>query len=49
MNKGLPEYFPLQRYNISVEDEELVQENLDSVANVARFVETKLNTAGCEA
>lgn len=29
------------KYKITVADEELVPENLDSIANVARFVESK--------
>ena len=31
-----------ERYAITIEDEELVPENLDSLSNVARFIERKL-------
>jgi acyl carrier protein len=33
------------RYAITIEDEELVPENLDSIANLLRFVERKLQVA----
>lgn len=31
-----------ETYNIKVEDEELIPENLDSLNNVAAFIETKM-------
>lgn len=31
-----------ESYGITVEDEELVPENLDSIANVVRYIQTKL-------
>jgi acyl carrier protein len=31
-----------ERYAITIEDEELVPDNLDSLSNVARFIERKL-------
>jgi acyl carrier protein len=34
-----------ETYNITVEDEELVPENLDSVSNLVRFVNQKLDQA----
>jgi acyl carrier protein len=34
-----------ETFNIKVEDEELVPENLDSVSNLVRFVNQKLNQA----
>lgn len=37
-----------EEYGISVADEELVPENLDSIANVVRYVEAKRH-AGAEA
>ena len=33
-----------ESYEITIEDEEMIPENLDSVENVARFVSTKKNT-----
>jgi acyl carrier protein len=38
--------FVEQKYGISIGDKELVPENLDSVANVSRFVARKLETRG---
>lgn len=38
-----------ERYGIRVEDSELIPENLDSIANVAAFVRTKLNGSAAEA
>lgn len=35
-----------ERFGISVEDRELLPQNLDSIGNVARFVERKLAGAG---
>lgn len=35
-----------ERFGISVEDRELLPQNLDSIDNVARFVERKLAGAG---
>ncbi|MGE3510609.1 MAG: acyl carrier protein [Vicinamibacterales bacterium] len=35
-----------ERFGISVEDRELLPQNLDSIDNVARFVEQKLAAAG---
>ena len=32
-----------ERYSITVEDQEVVPENLDSIANVAAYVSKKLN------
>jgi len=32
-----------QTYGIKIEDDELVPENLDSLASVARFIERKVN------
>ena len=32
-----------QNYNIKIEDEELIPENLDSLRNIARFLERKLS------
>ena len=34
-----------QRYHVKVEDEELLPENLDSLARLARFLETKRSAA----
>jgi len=33
-----------QTYTIKIEDEELIPENLDSLINVARFIERKLSS-----
>ncbi len=33
-----------QEFNIKIEDEELVPENLDSITNVDAFIERKLST-----
>ncbi len=38
--------FVEQRYGISVGDKELLPENLDSVANLSRFVARKLEAPG---
>jgi acyl carrier protein len=32
-------------YHIQIKDEEMIPENLDSLANVARFIENKLKSA----
>ena len=32
-----------ETYNMKVEDDELVPENLDNLGNIARFIERKLN------
>jgi len=32
-----------ETYNIKIEDDELIPENLDNLQNVARFIERKLN------
>jgi acyl carrier protein len=32
-------------YNIQIKDEEMIPENLDSLANVGRFIESKVKTA----
>jgi acyl carrier protein len=37
-----------EHFGITVEDEEVVPENLDSLQNIARFLSTKLNTGGPE-
>jgi acyl carrier protein len=37
--------FVESRYGISVQDDELVPANLDSIERVARFVDTKLKGA----
>lgn len=34
-------YFLEEEFNIQVEDEEMIPENLDSVNNIIKFVETK--------
>ena len=31
-----------ENYNISVEDEELIPENLDSISNIAQYLERKM-------
>ena len=36
-----------ERYGIEVAAEELIPENLDSVDNLARFVQCKLDTSDC--
>jgi acyl carrier protein len=33
-----------QAYNIKIEDEELIPENLDSLRNITRFLKSKLNS-----
>jgi acyl carrier protein len=38
--------FVEQRYGISIADRELVPENLDSLANISRFVARKLDAVG---
>ena len=32
-----------EKYNISIEDDELIPENLDSLTNIVRFLDHKLN------
>jgi acyl carrier protein len=32
-------------YNIQIKDEEMIPENLDSLANVGRFIESKVKSA----
>ncbi len=36
-------FFLEETYSISVEDEELVPENMDSLRNIAKFIDKKLN------
>ena len=40
--------FVEQRYGITIGDRELVPENLDSIANVSRFVMRKLEERGAQ-
>lgn len=40
--------FVEQRYGISIGDRELIPENLDSIANVSRFVTRKLEERGAQ-
>jgi acyl carrier protein len=35
-----------ERFGFAVEDDELVPENLDSIANLTRFVQSKINKPG---
>lgn len=32
-----------ENYHISIDDEELIPENLDSISNIVRFLDSKLN------
>lgn len=41
--------FVEQQYGISIEDRELVPENLDSLRNISQFVERKLQSASLKA
>jgi len=41
--------FVEQRYGLSIADRELVPENLDSLANISRFVARKLDEVGAKA
>jgi acyl carrier protein len=40
--------FVEQRYSISIEDRELVPENLDSLRNISQFVARKLEAVGAQ-
>jgi acyl carrier protein len=41
--------FIQDQYRIAIEDEELVPENLDSIAKVSAFIESKMGLAGAAA